>query len=759
MGIAFASLTSSDQPSKSGPEMLAFVNDSCQLELIARSSSSNDPFALKSKMWREKLEICSEKWSRSYSLEKQISTLLEERKVQDSLTLLNSAKEQLFTVHLVVFITYKSKGSKSLSALIELCAGLQGKELRIAAYQSIFTRMDSFEEMQSMDILNFHYALSKEKETEFSQMLEGSKRSIIGVINNICEYISALSSMSVSNRRRKKEHEFSKLSKEVQKFFIPLIAEKCFVTDRYQKALHGYTIFTNDYLFTNGLKCDFNQRLFLEYQNTDFLDGSFAGRFTEAAEKIVKTGETNEDMEKCLFVIDGMKNHTIRNLKEGVYLKRYDSKNWRLFKRTDQTFLGLVFPYLIKERYGGNSKNGSKLIEFFWHNWRPWNSDNKIPCEGSRLLAEEMKKYERLASLELISLVTQIQKLPIDCLKFSSTPGWLSLIFPGVKKTCDFAQDLICTASVVDDLSSVIFDIKIRNENTTQVILVVNFVIQYLQNITSDITVLQNLTHLERMTEPILNLTLHEMKKQFTTDGPDELNLFTTIYEIFDRSVFRFYLPQALQWVEKFDINKLIRVLDRTLIEKELCFCVEKLYLELKRRSKEDSIETFRLSIFVEQALKNKKNFKIDTSADKLGCLVVLENLKKIIDKHLTELTRFYLSEENSTSEKLIIWLENYSESAPWILEKLVERIDINKSEDADRILDFNKKVLQEYAKMACPSLRALVVKVKKAGFEITSICKELQSAQRNANVRSDDQFQNERLKGICEKAFVNDCM
>jgi len=412
----------------------------------------------------------------------------------------------------------------------------------------------------------------------------------------------------------------------MKKHFLPTIAKICY-------KLNDDLIFTTGYELSlkGSLQCDFFHQLFTEMQKQRDLDTQLAGQLTERSEQIVRNHTDEDEFKNCAVVVSEMTKRKLKKCENGAYLWAFDN-SWQNFQRSDPLFSRIVFPYLVKKRYGGNSKNATRLINFF----RDVVPSNQIhqTCESSRVLAQEMKKHGRLASFEFISLLSQIQlnirKFPSDCFDFSLAPGWMNLIFPNVSQTCNLSQDPICAESVVNDLSSILEDFKERNENATKEILAIDFVIKYLRNQTSDKLLLRNLTLLELVAEPFLEQSINEMKTQFVTETFLELDLFRTIYNTFDRNVYRFYLLRALRSAEKIDVAKCMRDLDDFVDQRDdFCFSMEALYLELKRRSQLNS--TKELQFF--NSLKRSRIFKSKSSVSTSECRFVLENLGNLTEK------------------------------------------------------------------------------------------------------------------------------
>jgi len=760
IGIAIIPKTSPVELSSPGTPMLAFINDSCEMGVFSTMNSSNDPFSLNLNSWRQKRTMCSKAWIENYSLEWRIVLAVVQDKVDESLNLLNTSVEEIFTVYMVVLMTYSNPAPSFVTSLVEFCVALPRKDLRLYAYQSILSRLVSFNDLPSFALLKLNYVLSREEGKEFSLILERSKYSINSVISKICKEIKQYSS-SPGKTEIIETKIFSTLSTQVQKFYMPTFAEKCFLesTDPVGK---NATIALTHHLSGNGVKCVFFKYLFKRLQGRHDLDTNLAGEVAEESEKIVESGNvfSQEDIKACELVADEMKKHTLKSVKNGVYLRNFDSQSWKIFKRTDQLFLTNLFPHLIKERYGGNSKNGTKLIRLFL-NWKQWLLSSKDKCEAGRLLAEAMKNYGRLNSFEFFSLFIQMQpevyKPPMDCVNVSYAPGWMSLIFPQVKKP----QETIRAKSAVLELSSILSGIQSRDETSASnyEILFINFAIKSLQNESTDKLVLQNMSRLATSTEPLLNLTLAEIKMQSMVDYKYLPNFFIKIYEFYDHSVLRFFLQQVLQWLDEIDIGKFILEL-HVHIDDDYCFIWHALYLELKNRSEDDSIKAFLLSTFVEHSLKYKNYwFRIrDPPVDKSWCLQVVENLSNVTQKHVAPFERLYLSDDQVSVEELADWLESYYDGALWFLPKLFERIDMNTSEDADKMLNFLEHLTQEYHQNTCPGFETLLDKMDKVNLDKTATCETIKLAIKGFNYEIIDYPRFQEMPFICFDAKAKYC-
>jgi len=720
MGIGLASISSPVEPDA---QMLVFVNDSCEMKLIPKLNSSKDAFSMNFEHWKNKNRSCSETWFLNNALQEKISIHLADSKVNESLNLFKSSKDPLRTVFLVALLAYQSPGSESLTPLVEFSAALPNKYLRLAAYQSVFSRMESFGDMQSIEILNFHYAVSKEEGKVFSPMLEGSKYSITGVLSKFCDLVSLHPFLVNGYKSRQAKKRFSKFSREVQSFFIPTIVKKCYYLPKGEEK--NYLInFATEFIAGNKLKCEFFKYLFLEMKNRNHLDNKFGGQLAEESKTVV---QKHDDTKSCDFVVGELQNHINSNCENGFYLKQFDVRDTTSFEINDQSFVTIILSNLIKHRYGGNSINGTGLIEFFWGL-----SDFKSQCIGTRLLVEEMKKFGRLASFEFLSLITRVKKdkLPNDCFDFSVAPGWMSIVFPNVTQTCNFSQDPNCAESVVLELNSIITDLKMRKAKANQQILVVNFVINSLQNTTSDAEVLENLNLLDRMAEAFLNLTLNEMKKQISTSNKciDELNLFSTISRVFNHRLYRFYLPLVLQWTEGIDVNHVIYGLERN-IDENYCFSIKAIYLELAKRSAVKTLKMMQLFVLVERST-NYKKYTQKSATENSDCLFMQRKLSNFSESSILELEKLYAS--NPSYSELEEWIKDNLITTSWVLPKFVAKINMSTAEDAEKMLYFFNHVPKEYHLLYCPGLITLLGKMREAGLDSSAVC-EAMTTSKNA--------------------------
>jgi len=712
MGIGLASISSPVEPE---PQMLVFVNDSCEIQLSPRTNSSIDAFSLNFERWKSKNRTCVETWSLNNAIQEKISVQLSNNQISHSLNLFNSSKDQLYTLYFVILTTYASPGSESLTPLVEFSSALPKKYMRLAAYQSIFTRMESFGDLQSIEMLNFHYAVSKEEGNRFSQMLEGSKYTLTGVLSKFCDQLLINGYKSKQSKKR-----FSKFSSDVQRFFIPTIVKQCYYLPN-NKEQNQLVDFANNFVSGKSLRCEFFKYLFLEMQNQKHLDNEFAGQLAEISEILVQNQD--ENTKTCQLVLDGMKIYVLKNCENGVYLRQFDSGDKTSFQRNDQTLLTIILSHLVKNRYNGNSRSATRLVEFFWGL-----SDFKAQCIGTRLLVEEMKNKRRLSSFEFLSLITRVKKdvknIPNDCIDYSLAPGWMSLIFPNVSKTCDFPKNPLCTESVVHDLSSIVSDIKKgSDENRASLeILVVNFVIKHLQNVTSDEMILNELNLLEQLAEPFLNLTLYEIKKQFSTDGPKDFDLFTTIYKVFDTSLFRFYLPKTLQLAKEMDVEKLVRELELH-VDQDFCFSIKEIYLEMANLSEFELIKLMHFFIRVEQS---PKYLTIKKSSHKNEYCQFMEKIfGNFSESSIAELDSIY-----SNGDDLEDWIRTNFIIAAWVLSKFVDKVDMRKTEDAEKMLKFIDQVPEEYHLIYCPAFKTLLSKMEAAGLDNAAACRKIRKSK-----------------------------
>jgi len=305
----------------------------------------------------------------------------------------------------------------------------------------------------------------------------------------------------------------------------------------------------------------------------------------------------------------------------------------------------------------------------------------------------------------------------------------MSLIFPKVKPTCNISHDLICAKSVIQDLNLIIDDFKIRNDNVTKEILAINYVIKILQNETFDVFVMKNLTLVEQIAIPYLNLTLNEMKRQLSTPGA--VDIFNTIYYGYDRSVLYFYLPRLLKMVEQLNIMLLIEKFhhfaDGIRLD-DFCLVLEVFYSELKLRSELESIEAFFFSIFIELLIQEEL-MKWGPFSEPGQCPSLVENLSNVSEKYLAEYERIYLSNDSSNVETLKKQHEIYYLAIPFVLPKLVKRVNMNTAEDAEKMLSFIKRIAKVFPSIACPGFLALIIKMK-SSLKTSNICKAIRSAK-----------------------------
>jgi len=131
----------------------------------------------------------------------------------------------------------------------------------------------------------------------------------------------------------------------------------------------------------------------------------------------------------------------------------------------------------------------------------------------------------------------------------------------------------------------------------------------------------------------------------------------------------------------------------------------------------------------------------------------VLENLGKYSETRLAEFSRQYHSDESLSIQQFKNMHQTYVLSVPWVLEKLVDRIDVNTTKDADRMFNFIKQLFQDYLPNTCPALNALIVKINKAGFKTTAVCEQIALAKSPIHLSSRQLLLHERLIRYCNAA------
>jgi len=409
MGVALTSQSVSKNLSELtvGRQMLVFI-DSCELGLIPRRNSSNDvdAFSLDIKNWMKKYSSCNVTWYTNYNLEYNISRHIGKNEIQKSLNLFISSKNQLFTLYVVALIKYASHESVYLRPLIEFSAALPRQELRLAAYESIYTRTQSFASI-NIDILNLYFLLANEEGQQFSNLLGMVNKSASVTISYVCYDLKAY------HENQGWAFFFSKLEMRVQAFFLPHIFSICNEGGELRIA-EDLIQYAKRFISQIHEMCEFLHHLFLTIKYRTQLDTVAAGKLTDYSEELVKNHADQdgriEEVQKCSLVVQEMLNHTLAMGKEDFYMKAFDSGDWKSLQRSDKSFMDQFVPRLIRNRYGGDSENASRLIKFFWGKWQK-KIYYQTPCEESRQLAGEMAKYGRLASFELISLLTHLQSI------------------------------------------------------------------------------------------------------------------------------------------------------------------------------------------------------------------------------------------------------------------------------------------------------------------------------------------------------------
>jgi hypothetical protein len=377
-----AILMSASTPLDTSNNLHLEIRNNCRIIFLPNNSSFTtgpDALSLDGDTLNEELNKCNKTWSMELN---EWTTVLLLRSGDSKSAVNNLRKTELSQkqhLKIAVLLAYQSGEAVKLT---QFCLLLDVQELKEQCFSDTFKRM-MLSRSSMIDILTFWFHFVKSGSHIPYDQQQNANASKNAIIANFTADMD-------TNCYKLFYSKLASLEKEVERFYIPSI-------------ISGY--FKHNYSLTTLIKCIYQQNdLACMLVHEMYLNLEIYGRLDsmDALELHIANRDLrkNDDNKLCDDVDRALLLHTPAHVKP--FLEHFDEEKYDELRKNRLT-VGVVSE-IVKQRYEGGNKTEA-LMRFLWNK----NELSDIACVGSLALVKEMNKSGNLASVEALSLFSQVK--------------------------------------------------------------------------------------------------------------------------------------------------------------------------------------------------------------------------------------------------------------------------------------------------------------------------------------------------------------